>query len=119
MFFTKKNFFRENNEGEYYCVVTQCTKDCTIEVRSNIVVCTLLDSLPEFVQNLQPKLLVPFGAEIKLEVEIYCRSNYKIEWIKQNQILEGKNDCFLVVSILSFYVYFLGCSKYIFTHTCL
>ncbi|CAH1392740.1 unnamed protein product [Nezara viridula] len=89
--------FRENTEGEYFCVVTQCTKDCVIEVRSNIVVCTLLDSLPEFVQNLQPKLVVPFGAEIKLEVEIYCRSKYKIEWIKQNQILEGKNDCILIL----------------------
>ncbi|XP_066909621.1 mucosa-associated lymphoid tissue lymphoma translocation protein 1 [Halyomorpha halys] len=90
--------FRESSEGEYYCIVTQCTKDCTIEVRSNIVVCTLLDSLPEFVQNLPSKLVVPFGAEIiKLEVEIYCRSKYAIEWIKQNQILEGKNDCVLVL----------------------
>lgn len=84
--------FKEDLEGEYYCIVSQKTEEYLIEITSNTVVCSLLECLPEVLKNPPSLLVQKIGSEVKLEVEIFCNSNYKIEWIKDNQILDGEND---------------------------
>lgn len=88
--------FREDDVGEYYCVISQSEEK---SITTNIVNVELMPEAPTFVKDLKIQETVAQNGNITLSVEVQARPPPVFEWMFQNQIMPGQTSSILRVRL--------------------